>query len=59
MYTFPERGQSYLSNTSPKIIKVNTSDTDSFFQKSFAKYPFNSEKKTLCQIGLTKAFRFR
>ena len=26
-------------------MKVNTKDTDSLFKKSFAKYPFNSEKK--------------
>ena len=31
----------YLSNTSPKM---HTKDTDSLFEKSFAKYPFNSEK---------------
>ena len=26
-------------------MKVNTNDTDSLFEKGFAKYPFNSEKK--------------
>ena len=40
-------------------MKVNTKDTNSLFDKSFAKYPFTSEKKLRCQIGSTKAFRFR
>ena len=31
-------------------------DTDSIFEKSFAKYPFSSEKRAK---GSTKAFRFR
>ena len=42
------------------MIKVSNKDTDSLFEKSFTKYPFNSEKKKLrCQIGSKKAFRFR
>ena len=28
------------------MMKVNTKDTDSLFEKGFAKYLFNSEKKT-------------
>ena len=39
-------------------MKVNTNDNDSLFEKSFTKHPFDSLKKW-CQIGLTKAFRFR
>ena len=29
------------------MIKVSNKDTDSLFEKSFTKYPFNSEKKNL------------
>ena len=39
-------------------MMVNNKDTDSVFEKSFAKCPFNSEKTFWCQTGLTKAFRF-
>ena len=27
-------------------MKANTNNTDSLFEKRFAKYPFNSEKKS-------------
>ena len=37
-------------------MKVNTKDTDSPFEKCFAKCPFNYEKKLRCQIGSAKAF---
>ena len=40
-------------------MKKNTKDTDSVFEKSFAKYPSKKKKKTPIQIGSTKAFRFR
>ena len=40
-------------------MTVNTNDTGSLFDKSFAKYHFSSEKKLRCQKVLTKAFRFR
>ena len=36
-------------------MKVNSNDTDGLFEKSFTKYPFDSEKKW-CQIGLTKTW---
>ena len=39
-------------------MKVNTNDTDSLFEKSFAKYPFNSEKKTLMSDTFNKSFSF-
>ena len=41
-------------------MKVNTKDTDSLFKKSFAKYPFNSEKKTktLMPDRFKKSFSF-
>ena len=40
-------------------MMVNIEDTDSLFEKSFAKYPFNSKKKLWRQTGLTKTFPFR
>ena len=39
-------------------MKVNTNDTDSHFEKNFAKYPFNSRKKTLMSDGFNKSFSF-
>ena len=29
------------------MMKVNTDGVDSFFEKGFVKYPFNSEKKLM------------
>ena len=40
------------------MMKVNTKDTGTVFEKSFVKYLFNYEKKHPCQIGSTKAFPF-
>ena len=39
-------------------MKVNTNDTDSLFEKGFAKYPFNSEKKTLMSDRFNRSFSF-
>ena len=39
-------------------MKVNTNDTDSLSEKSFAKYPFNSEKKKLMSDRFNKSFPF-
>ena len=39
-------------------MKVNTKDTDILFEKSFAKFPFNSEKKTLMSDSFNKSFSF-
>ena len=39
-------------------MKVNTKDTDSVFEKSFAKYHFNSEKKTSMPDRFNKSFSF-
>ena len=47
----------YLYNTSPWIMKENTNDTDSLFEKRFTKYPFNSEKK-LMSDRFNKSFSF-
>ena len=33
-------------------MKVNTMNPDSLFERGFAKYSFNSQKKNWCQIGL-------
>ena len=41
------------------MVKVNTKDTGTLFEKSFVKYLFNYEKRLPCQIGSTKAFPFR
>ena len=40
-------------------MKMNAKDTDSLFEKAFAKYPLNSEKKSLMLDKFNKAFRFR
>ena len=48
----------YLYNTTPQIKKVNTNDTDSHFDKNFAKYHFNSGKKTLMSDRFNKSFSF-
>ena len=39
-------------------MKVNTNDTDSLFEKGFAKYPLNSEKKTLMSDRFNRSFSF-
>ena len=39
-------------------MKVNTKDTDSLFEKSFAKYPFNYEKKTSMSNRFNESFSF-
>ena len=39
-------------------MKVNTNDTDSLFEKGFAKYPFNSEKKTFMSDRFNRSFSF-
>ena len=39
-------------------MKVNTNDTDSLFEKGFAKYPFNSEKKPLMSDRFNRSFSF-
>ena len=39
------------------MMKVHTKDTDSLFEKSFAKYLFNSQK-TLMSDRLNKSFLF-
>ena len=39
-------------------MKVNTNHTGSLFEKSFAKYPFNSEKETLMSERFSKIFSF-
>ena len=39
-------------------MKVNTKDTDSLVEKSFAKYPLNSEKKTFMPGRFNKNFLF-
>ena len=39
-------------------MKVNIKDTDSLFEKSFAKYPCNSEKKTSIPDRFKKSFSF-
>ena len=37
---------------------MNAKDTDSLFEKAFAKYPFNSEKKSLMLDKFNKSFSF-
>ena len=39
-------------------MTVNTNDTGSLFDKSFAKYHFSSEKKTLMSESFNKSFSF-
>ena len=36
----------------------DTKDSDSLFEKSFAKYPFNSEKKNSMSDRFNKSFSF-
>ena len=38
-------------------MKVNTNDTNSIFEKSFTKYPFNSEKEIMSD-RFNKSFSF-
>ena len=38
-------------------MKVNTNDTNSIFEKSFTKYPFNFEKKMMSD-RFNKSFSF-
>ena len=40
------------------MMKVNTKDTDSLFEKGFAKYLFNSEKKPSIPDRFNKSFLF-
>ena len=40
-------------------MKANAKDTDSSFEKCFAKFPFNSGKNLWWRIDSTKAFLFR
>ena len=39
-------------------MKVNTMDIESLFEKSFAKFPFNSRKKILMPDRFNKSFSF-
>ena len=39
-------------------MKVNTKNADSLFEKSIAKFPFNSGKKPLMQDRFNKSFSF-